>query len=162
MLLINMRYLIVLSIMSIGLLTSCSKTGYNVQPFQIRDLQGKDFTEKHLENQLTVMVVWATWCRPCLQKIPTLNALKIKYPNSVYWALSDDAPDEIHAINSRIPFHWKLFPESEELTDQLQTRLVKTYPQFVVIENGKVIYEETTESADGVMRLDKFLEARNK
>ena len=160
-LLLSMKNYVVPMFLVGFLLSSCSKTGYSVAPFNIVNLQGEAYSEADLSGKTTVVVVWATWCRPCLQKIPALNALKNKYPDHEYWALSDDVPQKVSALHARIPFHWDLLPESQSLTDQLQTRLVKTYPQFIVLENGEVVYEETTESADGVMRLEEFLEARN-
>jgi peroxiredoxin len=40
---------------------------------------GQPVTLAALKGQVLVLNVWATWCRPCLEEIPQLNALHAQY-----------------------------------------------------------------------------------
>lgn len=43
--------------------------------FTAMDLDGKPVTLAALKGRVVVLNVWATWCRPCLEEIPQLEAL---------------------------------------------------------------------------------------
>lgn len=44
------------------------------------DLNGSKFNTEYLENdQLVFVNLWATWCKPCIEEMPLLNAVKQKY-----------------------------------------------------------------------------------
>jgi len=42
------------------------------------DVNGKTFRKSDYKNQVTVVNFWATWCRPCVKEIPSLNNLRRK------------------------------------------------------------------------------------
>jgi thiol-disulfide isomerase/thioredoxin len=49
--------------------------------FKLPDLQGRLVTseDEQLSNKVVLVTVWATWCPPCLNEIPTLIELQDRY-----------------------------------------------------------------------------------
>src|SRR5690606_22180824 len=43
------------------------------------DINGKDVALSDLKGKLVYIDVWATWCVPCLQEIPSLKKLESDY-----------------------------------------------------------------------------------
>jgi len=48
--------------------------GASAPAFDAMDLSGATVTLDSLKGQVVVLNVWATWCRPCLEEIPLLEA----------------------------------------------------------------------------------------
>ncbi len=52
----------------------------NVGTFTTKDVQGKTYTESvFADYDLTLVNVFATWCSPCVQEMPELEALRKEY-----------------------------------------------------------------------------------
>jgi cytochrome c biogenesis protein CcmG/thiol:disulfide interchange protein DsbE len=43
-----------------------------------------------------ILNLWATWCPPCLDELPTLIQLQQQMPNIVVIAISEDADDDVY------------------------------------------------------------------
>lgn len=48
--------------------------GASAPAFEAMDLNGAPVALDSLKGQVVVLNVWATWCRPCLEEIPLLEA----------------------------------------------------------------------------------------
>ncbi|CAN5446389.1 TlpA disulfide reductase family protein [soil metagenome] len=65
-----MRFLGILLCLSVFTLTACNRS----EPIQVQDIQGNTV---QLVNHSKLLIVnyWASWCKPCYEEIPELNAL---------------------------------------------------------------------------------------
>ena len=57
-------------------LSACSPPDY-------RDVQGNQGRFVDLQGQWVLINYWATWCRPCREEIPELNALAMEQVDSI-------------------------------------------------------------------------------
>ena len=51
-------------------------------PFQnvlFTDLNGNKHSIKNFRGKPLIIMIWATWCVPCIAEIPTLNQLHLKF-----------------------------------------------------------------------------------
>ena len=48
-------------------------------PINLQDFQGKPVQSDRFKGKILVLDFWATWCRPCVAEVPTLNKLQEKY-----------------------------------------------------------------------------------
>ncbi len=48
---------------------------------RLTDLSGESVTMTEVRGQVTVIAMWATWCKPCLLELPMLERVKRRYAN---------------------------------------------------------------------------------
>jgi cytochrome c biogenesis protein CcmG/thiol:disulfide interchange protein DsbE len=49
-----------------------------------------------LRGKVVVLNLWATWCAPCVQELPSLLALKQKMPDIAVVAVSTDQDEDVY------------------------------------------------------------------
>lgn len=133
---------------------SCSNKGKELPNFSLTALDGKIITNQLLKGKTVVINVWATWCGTCLKELPELNALTLKYKldtNVVFIALADESAEKVKHTLSKRNFNYMQIPNAETLTDKLKTRLVKTYPQHIVVDKNKKIIFESSNGVDNTL-----------
>ncbi|MET4735701.1 thiol-disulfide isomerase/thioredoxin [Thalassospira sp. MBR-102] len=52
--------------------------------FGFEDAEGRSMTLSDFEGAVVLLNVWATWCVPCREEMPTLDALQAELGNSVF------------------------------------------------------------------------------
>jgi peroxiredoxin len=50
--------------------------GKEMPDFTVKDIAGKTYNLKDYRGKNVLVVMWATWCVPCLQEIPHIKALR--------------------------------------------------------------------------------------
>ena len=137
---------------------SCNKSGTEAPDFEMESLDGKHYSLESLKGKIVVVNVWATWCGTCINELPALNRLAGKYKNDkdvVFLAFSDEPESKVISSLMRFPFYYTHFTGAEEYTDELQSRLVKTYPQNIIIDqNSVVVFDQSDGSSDIFQELD--------
>jgi len=59
------------------------------------DAQGKGVTLANLKSGVMIVNLWATWCAPCRQEMPTLAKLQAAYPGRVeIIPVAEDKPED--------------------------------------------------------------------
>jgi cytochrome c biogenesis protein CcmG, thiol:disulfide interchange protein DsbE len=57
------------------------QTGDNAPRFQVVTDRGKTITRSEFGGKLLVLNFWATWCQPCIEELPSLDALQRRFAN---------------------------------------------------------------------------------
>jgi thiol-disulfide isomerase/thioredoxin len=139
------KKLLLLSIIFVA--ASCSNKGNRIPEFSLKTLDGKVITDKDLKGKIVVIDLWATWCGTCLSELEELNKLAEKYKQDstvLFIAVSDETAEKVNSSLARRPFNFTHIPLAQQLTDALQTRLVKTYPQHIIVGKELTIEYELT------------------
>ena len=151
-----------LFIVCLFLFFACSKNGERISPFSLQTVNGKPISDKSVEGKIVVIDVWATWCGNCLNELNELNALAEKYRNDttvVFIALSDETNERVCSFLEKRPYNFIHIAAAEKLTNALQSKLVKTYPQHIVLGKDLTIeFEHTGEIANASEVLSKEIE----
>lgn len=50
--------------------------GIPIPSIQLTDLSGKAWDLKQLKGKVVILNFWATWCAPCLEELPSIQALQ--------------------------------------------------------------------------------------
>ncbi len=50
--------------------------GKEMPDFQVTDITGKSHSLKDYRGKNVMVIMWATWCNPCMQEVPHLNTLR--------------------------------------------------------------------------------------
>ena len=57
------------------------------------DLQGKTWSLTQLRGRAVLLNFWATWCEPCVEELPALQALAARYPGLQVLLLNHGEPE---------------------------------------------------------------------
>ena len=82
---------------------------------QIRELNIVDLLKTENDSNVSVFYLSALWCHPCMQKLPEVQKLKIKYPEANFYFIFDSHFDtkrylpKIYAIIDSSDFY--IFPK---------------------------------------------------
>ena len=140
-------------------LLSCSQVGKSLPEFEYQSLDGQVMNNASLDSKIVVINVWATWCGTCLEEIPELNRLVDKYKEHdevIFLAFSDEPYGVVKPLLDRYAFNYIQFTMAQEFTDAIQSRLVKTYPQNLVVgQNGEIVFDVSDGSEDIYRALDQ-------
>jgi thiol-disulfide isomerase/thioredoxin len=68
-----------------------------IGPFELRDLEGKTWTDKDFKGKTLVVQQWASWCGPCVKEFPEVQKLyeSLRSDPSVAFVtfdMDDDSP----------------------------------------------------------------------
>ncbi len=111
--------------------------------FDVNDFEGKrlsNFPGKSLAGKVIVIDVWATYCAPCLRKMPTLAKLSEKYPQLEVISVNLDADVDkaMAVIKNRGSAKWHLIVPPKEHRAVLLTAMFGVpnpgIPQIVIID----------------------------
>lgn len=106
-------------------------TDLNGKPIQLREYQGK-----------TVFInFWATWCRPCIQEMPSIKEMQntLQNENIIVLMASNETPEQIKEFVSTrgYKFNFVRIENSEEMN-------VQALPTtFIYNEKGNLVFSET-------------------
>lgn len=112
--------------------------------FTLRDINGKEMTLSQLKGKVVVMSFWATWCGPCKEEMPHLQAMfkELEAQGLVVLSISTDDARSASRVK---PFIMKMGYTFPVLLDRESTVISsynpsKTLPYTVVVDReGNVV-----------------------
>ena len=131
--------------------SSCNIEGKDAPMLAGETTSGIELSDLMKTDNVIVINVWATWCGTCIREIPNLNKLVRDYEEDStvsFIGLCDDNRDKMNAILEMHPFSYQQIPNAKKISSKLKTRMVKTYPQHIIIHQGKVMFENTDGGGD--------------
>jgi peroxiredoxin/uncharacterized protein YukE len=75
--------------------------------FTLQDLQGRTVTLSTLRGQIVLINFWATWCAPCRQEMPALDAIYTRFQSQgiVVLSLTSEQRSKVEAFMKRTDYH---------------------------------------------------------
>ena len=114
--------------------------------FNTTDLDGKTVTSEKIfaENDLTIVNIWQTWCRPCINEFPELKAIQEECSEYgigliTYCADASDAEFIVSAHDSIDEYDLYTLIWSESIESALPYKVSPT--TYFIDRNGKVVSE---------------------
>lgn len=135
-----------LFILFLIMLVGCSskKTGEQssivASQIKLTDLEGKEVDLTEFEGKTIFVNFWATWCRPCIQEMPSIAALQTQLAgkNIEFFFASDEEVDKIQKfMESR---KMKLNFVRVENPESLGMQALPT--TFIFDGEGNMVYSE--------------------
>jgi len=156
----NINTVLVLAFIA-GLLFLFAKPDYrqgepSLKPTRLSDLKGK----------VVLLNFWATWCPPCVDEAPSLNALQKRIAPLGGTVLGVSVDDDQEAYQEFIKHYELSFPTFRDTTKQIPLMYGTTmYPDTYVIDrNGKldrkIVGPQDWSSPEMTQYLDKLLAAK--
>ena len=110
--------------------------------FSLSDAQGKFISLDSLRGQVVLLNFWATWCGPCQEEMPSIEALYQKYRDRGFTVLAVSVDEEgweaIHAFLKRLPLSFMIVSDQDQSVGDLykSLRIPETY---VIDRDGKIV-----------------------
>jgi peroxiredoxin len=110
--------------------------------FTLRDLQGREVTLSKLRGNVVLVTFWATWCVPCRQEMPDLDALyqRLHSKGLIVLSLTSDPPSKVGPVIQSAHYHPQvLLDTGAKIHDQFH---VSEIPHsFLFDRNGKFVVD---------------------
>lgn len=114
---------------------------------------GREIDLKNFKGKVVAIDFWATWCAPCVQAIPDLNALYAKYHGQGFEIIGvaadrsglgfEDSEMKFRAFLKRHDMQWPQWYNYAEVTDYLKQQNIDTLGQILLVDpQGRVVYHE--------------------
>jgi thiol-disulfide isomerase/thioredoxin len=130
----------------ITLLAGCGRPGEktadgtDITKVKLTELDGQPIDFSRYEGKVVFINFWATWCKPCIQEMPTIQRAQesLKNENVVFLMASNEDQEEIEAFAKRkgFQFHYARL-------DNLEALNIQALPTtFIFDKHGKLTFSE--------------------
>jgi cytochrome c biogenesis protein CcmG/thiol:disulfide interchange protein DsbE len=126
---------------------------------RLADLQGREWKLAQLRGKVVVVNFWASWCGPCVDELPVLNALARQDPArvAVIGVNYKEALDSIERFSKDHPFAYPLLRDrSGEMFKQWTSGVMPT--TILVDRQGRARWRSVGEIRAGDTRLKAALD----
>ncbi|MEN8137190.1 MAG: TlpA disulfide reductase family protein [Bacteroidota bacterium] len=120
------------------------RAGKTAVQWSYPDIDGKTHSLSDYKGKLVYIDVWATWCGPCKQEIPSLAKLSKEYEGKdiVFVSVSvDDNRSAWKKMLEKENFEWiQLHAEKAWKSEIIQQNEIRGIPRFMMVDKeGKII-----------------------
>ena len=128
---------------------------------KLTDLKRRPIDLKQYEGKTVFINFWATWCKPCIEEMPSIEKVQniMKNEDLVFLLASGESAEEIDAFRNAhdYKFNYARIENSEELGIQV---LPTT---FIFNPEGKLVFSEAgNRKWDDKNNIDMILKIANK
>lgn len=141
---------VILVFMAAGLLRVVGgdlPTGHRVDPFTVVLDNGR---RHEIDGQTTVLTFWASWCGPCKQEAPILNALSARGVAVVGVSMDPDPMDVLRDKARQIGVRYPIVAERHDLARDFSVRAVPT--TFVIAPDRTVVFAQSGVASGDALR----------
>jgi thiol-disulfide isomerase/thioredoxin len=127
---------------------------------RLNDLQGKEWQLDQLRGKVVVVNFWATWCGPCVDELPVLNALARQDPArvAVVGVNYKEALASIEQFSAAHPFAYPLLRDRSG--DMFRQWTAGVMPTTIVVDRqGRARWRSAGEIRAGDTRLKAAIDA---
>lgn len=108
----------------------------NWKALNLTSLQGEPVSIDKYKGKVVVLNVWATWCKPCIEEMPSMDRLQQLYPDKIaVVTVSDEEADKLQKFRSRQPYSFTYLKANSPLAEQQLTVYPTTY---ILNPNGDI------------------------
>ena len=112
-----------------------------IDMIRLTDLNGQSHSLKQYQGKTIFINFWATWCKPCIQEMPSITEMQniLQNENIIFLMASNESPEQIEEfINTRdYKFNFVRIENSEEMN-------VQALPTtFIFNKKGELVFSET-------------------
>lgn len=110
------------------------------------------------KDKIIFLNIWATWCSPCREELPSMDSLKQKFTNNkdiVFLNISDDNLVKILKFKQKYQYTLNFYLHNNNLPTILSGNSI---PRTYIIKNKKIIYRlvgATNWNTDDIIELLK-------
>lgn len=136
-------FLILIALWTVGCAPSTTADGdaITLQSFKFSDLNGDPIDLEKLKGKRVFLNIWATWCGPCIQEMPSIATLQESLKNEPVAFLL--ASDEDHALINRFAARGVARDLPLVRLDNPEAFGINAIPvTFIFDDQGKLVHSE--------------------
>ncbi len=105
--------------------------------FKLATMEGEPISDQSFDKKTLILNVWATWCKPCIDEMPSLEKLMKKLPdNYILLVASNEDPEKIQRFIDRYDFDLEFI----RLKDRPEVLGIDLYPTtFIFNAEGEIL-----------------------
>lgn len=144
--------------------------------FELETLDGEAISSDGLRGQVVLLDFWATWCKPCIDAVPTLREISERHEDDPFALVSISADASAETLERFLETAEMSWPQVHDPGGQRSMGVfgVRTFPTYIVLgPDGRVEYfmrgggphierELEREVRRAVRRLEKASKSRGK
>jgi len=110
--------------------------------FVLPDLSGKAVRMEDLRGKVVLLNLWATWCPPCVEEMPTLEALSKKMTGRDFVLLAISEDEQPKNVGPWVEQRGLTFPILLDERGQIGADLgITGYPEtFIIDRGGRIVH----------------------
>jgi thiol-disulfide isomerase/thioredoxin len=126
---------------------------YNINLIKVN---GENISMNQFKNEVIFLNIWATWCPPCRKEMPSIEALKNRFDNSIKFVLispekADVIIDYLSSSNLQLP----VYRITQNLPPVLQDEYI---PRTYIIDRfGQIVHKHVGERDWNTDEIYEFL-----
>ncbi|OSZ77096.1 hypothetical protein CAP36_11805 [Chitinophagaceae bacterium IBVUCB2] len=119
---------------------SSNEESMTMDKVRLKDLKENAINMGEYKGKTVFINFWATWCRPCLEEMPSIQAAinKLKNESIVFLFASDEASEDIENFKTSHSYNFN-FVKVENLEELNIMTLPTTY---IFDQKGKLVFSE--------------------
>ncbi len=135
------RHFLLLLLLVLGCTPSRNESGkIELDDLKLTDLSGEPVDLKQYKDKAILVNVWATWCRPCLQEMPTLAGAQVTFQDDpiVFLYASNETLKQIDGFKKRQKFDFNYV----HLNNQEELGVMALPTTFIFDKHGDLKFSE--------------------
>lgn len=111
--------------------------------FALSDIKGNELRLSDLTGKVVMLEFWATWCPPCVDSIPDMNALHEKYKDRGFVLLGismdkgESAKERVEASIKEHSIAYRVLIDDKDVNSLYGVFSIPT--SFIIDKNGKLV-----------------------
>lgn len=117
-----------------------SKPGITLSSIQLSNLDGASFSLEQFKGKTVFLNFWATWCKPCLQEMPSIKSAieKINNKDIVFLFASDETVEQIENFKNKNDYNFNYVKAGN--MEELNIMALPT--TFIFDKSGNLVFNE--------------------
>jgi peroxiredoxin len=123
-------------------LVIAAEVGKSAPDFTLKSLDGKNLKLSEMTGNVVLINFWASWCGPCREEMPLLNALHNKYEPLGFTVLGVNVEEDVRGAKGFLKNFPVDFPVLLDNTNQVskQYKVIAMPTTVVVDRDGNMRY----------------------
>ena len=134
------RFVFLFLIILAGCSPSRKETELRLQDIRLTDLEGNAVDVSQFKDKTVLVNFWATWCKPCLQEMPSLAATQNRFKDQpiVFLFASNETTEQINRFKNKQKFEFNYLH-----LDNLEALNIQALPTtFIFDQTGELKFSE--------------------